>query len=1057
MRKIFSARLKRNGNVMYIKPKKSLLGKFLSSSAITRALAVGSVLSILMSASAAQAQSSSFFSIGQMLQPGGVDLGLGIKAEASLVTTGTGIPGNFMGQTGGNSYGGVFNGIGFDANRPIGMVTDATRVHITEIASIDQGFAKDFADSIGFHIEFTRNGAPVPIPVEYFYAIDIDTNTEWKTSFAFDGTTFISPSLDIASPTQLSNNTETVAAATWESDLGLPGIASSMPIAIHATGTGNGGADPDNPQNQAIFDYAGQSITDVVFLFGLKNTVRNPTGNQNSGVSAMALGLPAMNITKSASAGSLLPDGTVNVTYNLLVENTGASSFNSFSLKDDLASASNLGAAFNGVSGGGVTITPNVSTGGSDFPAPNSAFDGDGTNGDDELIDPTDTVAFRPGDSFTVAFTANVVASNVAQSLGNSATAAAEPEGFVGSILTENSDDDDDDSNGDNPTTVQIPPVNPTLVLTKVADDNSNRAVGDTITYTYAATNSGDVNISNVTISDDHTSAAGTNSLPVSGETADAGNSANSTDSTPGDSSWDLLAPGDTVTFTSSYVVTAADGALGTAITNTATATGTPASGTLTDPTASESVSVVFTPNTSLPTELPANVCSISPATEFFRRRAEWSSNGSDPFQPDTADSSVFSRVEPFLAGPGLTNINPASSQILISGADQPTFVDAYGAGDFIDYTVETTAGLPNTWVLSGSSENGGRNGNPFKIAMLMSDDNFVTATRIFTDVDVDGQGFDWITDGFSQQYLEAGTEYIFRVVFYDMANPGQEIAQDDFALSADQCADQGDANFPNSSANGGVHTLPSIRNHYIGAVSPDAEFFVNGDDNTAGDAGAGEEDVTFPTFNTGATATVNVPVTGSGGLLNAWIDWNQNEQFEASERVATDDVIPGGGASGTIPLSVAVPTGATLGNSWARLRWSPNSISDPTGDVAEGELEDHLVTVAAVTADLSITKTNTAGVNREEDQAADTVTSGTTTTYTLTVTNNGPDAVTGGVVTDVVGAGLTCAGTDPVTITGNGVPAGSFTVADLTGAGITLGTLEDTEATELTYSCTVN
>ena len=458
-----------------------------------------------------------------------------------------------------------------------------------------------------------------------------------------------------------------------------------------------------------------------------------------------------------------------------------------------------------------------------------------------------------------------------------------------------------------------------------------------------------------------------------------------------------------------------------------------------------------------LPLELPPNVCAIEPATQFWERRAEWSSNGSDPFQPDTADSSVFSRVEPFVAGPGLTNINPGSSQILISGADQATFLDAYGAGDFIDYTVETIAGLPNTWVLSGSSENGGRNGNPFKIAMLMSNDNFATATRIFTDVDVDGQGFDWITNGFSQQYLEAGTEYIFRVVFYGMANPGQEIAQDDFALSADQCADQGDANFPNSSANGGVHTLPSIRNHYIGAVSPDAEFFVNADDNTAGDAGAGEEAVTFPTFNAGATATVNIPVTGSGGLLNAWIDWNQNEQFEASERVATDDVIPGGGASGTIPLSVVVPAGATVGDSWARLRWSPNSISDPTGDVAEGELEDHLVTVAAVTADLSITKTNTAGVNGEVDQADDTLTSGDTTTYTLVVTNNGPDTVTGAVVTDVIGNGLTCAPTNVVSISGDGVPAGSFTVADLTGAGITLETLADGESATFTYTCEVN
>lgn len=457
-----------------------------------------------------------------------------------------------------------------------------------------------------------------------------------------------------------------------------------------------------------------------------------------------------------------------------------------------------------------------------------------------------------------------------------------------------------------------------------------------------------------------------------------------------------------------------------------------------------------------LPTEIAPNVCSLSPATAFFLRRAEWSSNGADPFAPDTADPLVFSRVDTFVPGPGITSIDPSSSQILISGADQPTFAAAYMAGDYIDYSVRTATNLPNTWVLSGSSENGGRNGNSFKIDMLMSDDNFVTATRIFTDVEVDGAAFDWIID-LAQQYLVADTEYTFRVVFHDIENPGQQIAQDDFALSADQCADQGDADFPTSSNNGGSHFLPLARNHYIGSLSPDAETGVSDDDNTRGDITAGEENVAFPTFKTGSTATLNVPVTGTGGLLNAWIDWNQNETFEAGEQVATDDVIPGGASSGTIAVNVAVPANATVGNSWARLRWSPNSISNPTGDVAEGELEDHLVTIAVASADVSVTKTNTPGVNGEVDQTTDSVGTGSTTSYTIRVTNNGPDTALDVVVSDVVGSGLSCNTTNAVNISGDGAPTGSFTVADLTGAGITLDALDDQETTILTYNCTVN
>lgn len=107
--------------------------------------------------------------------------------------------------------------------------------------------------------------------------------------------------------------------------------------------------------------------------------------------------------------------------------------------------------------------------------------------------------------------------------------------------------------------------------------------------------------------------------------------------------------------------------------------------------------------------------------------------------------------------------------------------------------------------------------------------------------------------------------------------------------------------------------------------------------------------------------------------------------------------------------------------------------------------------------ADLSVTKTNTPGVNGDVDQASDTVTSGSTVTYTIRVTNNGPDSATGATVVDTPVSGITCNAGNPVTITGSGVPAGSFTVGNLTGAGITLGTLADGQSATLTYSCVVN
>ncbi len=103
-------------------------------------------------------------------------------------------------------------------------------------------------------------------------------------------------------------------------------------------------------------------------------------------------------------------------------------------------------------------------------------------------------------------------------------------------------------------------------------------------------------------------------------------------------------------------------------------------------------------------------------------------------------------------------------------------------------------------------------------------------------------------------------------------------------------------------------------------------------------------------------------------------------------------------------------------------------------------------VTVAPST-DLAITKTN----GRTD------VFSGETINYTLTITNNGPDASTGALVRDVPGVGLTCPVSNVVTISGSGAPAGAYTFADLTGAGIVLGTIPNGQSTVVSYSCTVN
>jgi uncharacterized repeat protein (TIGR01451 family) len=185
---------------------------------------------------------------------------------------------------------------------------------------------------------------------------------------------------------------------------------------------------------------------------------------------------------------------------------------------------------------------------------------------------------------------------------------------------------------------------------------------------------------------------------------------------------------------------------------------------------------------------------------------------------------------------------------------------------------------------------------------------------------------------------------------------------------------------------------------------------------------------------------------------------------------VLTGDTINGAAATtGNSTLSVApgftVPANLTFNTATGAVGVNPNTPAGTytfnyqiceTANPTNCRTASVSVTVAP-SVDLRLTKTNTPGVNGEVDQSSDTLLNGATTTYRLVVTNNGPDSAIGALVRDTVGTGLTCPGTNAVTITGSGVPSGSFTVANLTGAGITLGTLASGQSATFSYSCTVN
>lgn len=78
----------------------------------------------------------------------------------------------------------------------------------------------------------------------------------------------------------------------------------------------------------------------------------------------------------------------------------------------------------------------------------------------------------------------------------------------------------------------------------------------------------------------------------------------------------------------------------------------------------------------------------------------------------------------------------------------------------------------------------------------------------------------------------------------------------------------------------------------------------------------------------------------------------------------------------------------------------------------------------------------------------------GRSDSFSVTVTNTGSVQVIGALVTDTGGNGGYCAKSNAVIITGNGVPEGTFTIANLSGAGIALGALQPGQSATLNYSC---
>jgi len=233
----------------------------------------------------------------------------------------------------------------------------------------------------------------------------------------------------------------------------------------------------------------------------------------------------SMTITKQASKDTDVEVGDV-ITYTYEITNTGNITLNDVHLTD--------------AHGGSGTLTP---------------------------LSPAN-VSLAPNISqvFTTTYTVTQADIDAGGTIDNTATAKATP---VRGAITEPTADE----------TIAVIGPNPDAEFEKIASPDTGLDVGDTVTYTYTAKNTGNVTLNNVTITDVHNGSGTLSAI------------------TPANAS---VAPGASQSFTATYVITQADINAGIDIPNTATMTTTPAQGTLVDLEADETVALIAAPSISI-------------------------------------------------------------------------------------------------------------------------------------------------------------------------------------------------------------------------------------------------------------------------------------------------------------------------------------------------------------------------------------------------------------------------------------------------------------------------
>ncbi|NNE57751.1 MAG: hypothetical protein HKN36_06550 [Hellea sp.] len=222
---------------------------------------------------------------------------------------------------------------------------------------------------------------------------------------------------------------------------------------------------------------------------------------------------------------------------------------------------------------------------------------------------------------------------------------------------------------------------------------------------------------------------------------------------------------------------------------------------------------------------------------------------------------------------------------------------------------------------------------------------NFLTIPTLTTGAG-GGIEFDVVTDSIVDDVVTNTAEVVSNEITTPITSSASAV------VIYDGPADQSDAPLTGTNYDNAVHAIVSGVQLGAGVTAESAPY---DSPNADGDV---DDGITFPALTHGLSATLSAEVSGSGGFLQGWIDWNDDGDWDDfDEQIASD--LQDGDSDGQISIPVSIPYSGTSTSTIARFRWSQTAALNSTQFADAGEVEDYLVNI---TSDPNVTPTCPAG-----------------------------------------------------------------------------------------------